>query len=82
MGGVWERQIRTVRSILSSMMDQDGLNLDDESLRTFMYEVSAIVNSRPLTTDNLNDPMSLEPLTPKSFINNEIKGSTSIPRSV
>ena len=64
MGGIWERQIRTVRSILSSMLNQSGSQLDDESLRTFMCEITAIVNSRPLTTENLYDPQSLEPLTP------------------
>ncbi len=35
MGGVWERQIGSVRSVLSSLMDQAGAQLDDESLRTF-----------------------------------------------
>ena len=63
-GGVWERQIRTVRSILGSLMDQAGSQLDDESLRTLMCEATAIINSQPLTTENLNDPNSPEPLTP------------------
>ncbi|KAK6186381.1 hypothetical protein SNE40_008426 [Patella caerulea] len=68
MGGIWERQIRTVRSILSSLMDQSGTQLDDESLRTFMCEAAAVVNSRPLTTDTLNDINSLEPLTPNNLL--------------
>ena len=68
MGGIWERQIRTVRSILSSMLNQSGSQLDDESLRTFMCEITAIVNSRPLTTENLYDPQSLEPLTPNHLL--------------
>ena len=34
MGGVWERQIRTVRSVLSPLLDNHGSQLDDESLRT------------------------------------------------
>ena len=68
MGGVWERQIRTVRSVLASLMAQAGLQLSDESLRTLMCEVTAIVNSRPLTTDNLNDPTSLVPLTPNHLL--------------
>ena len=33
-----------------------------------MYEAAAIVNSRPLTTDNLNDPLSLSPLTPNQLL--------------
>ena len=64
MGRVWERQIRTVRSILVNLLEQNGTQLDDESLRTLLCETAAIVNSRPLTTDNLNDPASLELLTP------------------
>ncbi|KAK0145551.1 hypothetical protein N1851_015576 [Merluccius polli] len=46
MGGVWERQIRTVRSVLTSILDQSARRLDSSSLRTFLYEVMAIVNSR------------------------------------
>ena len=49
MGGVWERQIRTVRSVLSPLLQNNGLQLDDESLRTFMCEVEAVINSCPLT---------------------------------
>ena len=37
-------------------------------MRTLLCETAAIVNSRPLTTDNLNDPTSLEPLTPNHLI--------------
>ena len=51
MGGVWERQIRTVRSVLSSLLNNNGPQLDDESLRTLMCEAEAIVNSRPLTVN-------------------------------
>ena len=73
MGGVWERQICTVRSILASMLDHSGAQLDEESLRTLMYEVSAIINSRPLTTNTLNDPTSLEPLTPNHLLTQKSK---------
>ena len=68
MGGAWERQIRTIRSVLSSLMDQASGILDDDSLRTLMYEATSIVNSRPLTTQNLNDPESLLPLTPNHLL--------------
>ena len=67
MGGVWERQIRTVRSVLSSLLREHCSSLNDESLRTLMTEAEAIVNSRPLTTDCLSDP-SLEPLTPNHLL--------------
>ncbi|XP_039546986.1 uncharacterized protein LOC120492801 [Pimephales promelas] len=67
-GGVWERQIRTVRSVLNSTLSLSSGRLDDSSLRTFFYEAMAIVNSRPLTVDNLNDPKSPEPLTPNHLL--------------
>ena len=41
MGGVWERQIRTVRSVLFSLLASNGSQLDDESLRTLMCEVAS-----------------------------------------
>ena len=46
MGGVWERLIRTVRSVLSALLREHGTQLDDESLRTLMVETEAIVNCR------------------------------------
>ncbi|KAK2884441.1 hypothetical protein Q8A73_020915 [Channa argus] len=77
MGGVWERQIRTVRSVLSWALSQSAGRLDDACLRTFLYEAMSIVNSRPLTTDNLNDPKSLEPLTPNLLLT--MKTSVALP---
>ena len=68
MGGVWERQIRTVRSVLTGLLQTHGSQLDDESLRTLMIEAEAIVNSRPLTTDDLADPDSLDVLTPNHLL--------------
>ncbi|XP_014673996.1 PREDICTED: uncharacterized protein LOC106814211 [Priapulus caudatus] len=68
MGGTWERQIRTVRSVLVALLDQHGSRLDTSSLRTLLYEVMAIVNSRPLTAQNLNDAQGPEPLTPNNLI--------------
>ena len=72
MGGGWERQIRTVCNVLSSLQD-NGEQLDDESLRTLISEAEAIVNSRPLTTNQLADPDSPSLLT-LSFADNEVKG--------
>ncbi|XP_026093247.1 uncharacterized protein LOC113065926 [Carassius auratus] len=68
MGGVWERQIRTIRSVLASILQQSSRQLDSSSLRTFLYEAMAVVNSRPLTTDHLNDSTSPEPLTPNHIL--------------
>ena len=68
MGGVWERQIRSVRAVLSSLLSSNPTRLDDESLRTFMCEAESIINSRPLTVDQLTDPDSPEPLTPNHLL--------------
>ena len=79
MGGVWERQIRTVRSFLVNLLEQNGTQLDYKSLRTLLCETAAIVNSRPLTTDNLNGPTSLEPLTPNHLITMKSKVILALP---
>ena len=68
MGGVWERQIRSARNVLSSLLLDNGKQLDDESLRTLMCEAEAIVNSRPLTVNQLADPDSSSPLTPNHLL--------------
>lgn len=67
-GGVWERQIGSVRSILSVLLDQLGSHLDDEALRTLLLEVTAIVNSHPLTTNELEDPVAPQPLCPNQLL--------------
>ena len=72
-GGVWERQIRTTRSILNTVLNDYKGRLDTSSLRTFLYEVMAIINSRPLTYQCLNDPKSLEPLTPNHVLTKKNK---------
>ena len=76
-GGVWERQIRTTRSILNTILGDYKARLDTSSLRTFLYEVMAIINSRPLTYQCLNDPKSLEPLTPNHLLT--MKSKTLLP---
>ena len=68
MGGVWERQIRTIRNVLSAILNQNKSRLDAASLRTFLYEAMAIVNSRPLTAQNLYDPTGPTPLTPNYLL--------------
>jgi hypothetical protein len=68
MGGVWERQIRTTRNVLNALLLEAGIQLDEESLQTFMCETEAIVNSRPLTVTNLSSPTDAEPLTPNHLL--------------
>ena len=68
MGGVWERLIRTVRCALETLLVSAGTQLDDEAFRTLMTEVECIVNSRPLSVNDLNDPEAPEPLTPNHLL--------------
>ena len=56
-GGVWEQQIRTVRSVLTALLDGNAGVLDGETFHTLICEAEAIVNSRLLTLDNLSDPL-------------------------
>lgn len=76
-GGVWERQIRTIRSTLTSIVEKPGVRLDDWSLRTLFYESMFIVNSRPLSVTNLNDPTAPIPLTPNHILT--LKTTTPLP---
>ena len=68
LGGVWERQIRTVHSVLAPMLQRSGFQLDDDSLRTLFYKVMNIVNIRPLTTETLSDDTLPSPLTPNHLL--------------
>lgn len=72
MGGVWERQIRSVRNILTAMFKEHSQTLNDESFRTFLAEAECIINSRPLTIANLSDPTSL-PLSPSNILTMKTK---------
>jgi hypothetical protein len=65
MGGVWERQIRTVRKVLNVIVRDQVL--DDERLDTFLCQVESCVNGRPLTplSDSITD---LESLTPNHLL--------------
>ena len=67
MGGVWERQVKTTRKVLSGLMEEYGYCLDEEPFRTLMCEVEAIINSRPLMTVS-GEPNDLEPLTPNHIL--------------
>ena len=64
-GGIWERCIRSVRKVLAALLHEQ--RLDDESLPTFLCEVEAILNGRPLTSVS-NDPRDLEALTPNHLL--------------
>ncbi|XP_077969350.1 uncharacterized protein LOC144423049 [Styela clava] len=65
---VWERQIRSIRSVLSFILEKNGRQLDEDSLRTLMAEAEAFVNGRPLVVDNLSCPDSPLLLTPNHLL--------------
>ena len=63
-GGVWERQIGTIRRVLDAMfLELGGSQLTHELLVTLMAEVTAIVNARPITTvpSDTDEPQPLSP---------------------
>ncbi|TWW59875.1 hypothetical protein D4764_06G0014050 [Takifugu flavidus] len=76
-GGIWERIIRMVKRVLSSITNQQSL--DDQGLVTVMCEVESILNSRPLTTVS-SDPNDLEPLTPNHLL--QLKVQSLLPPGI
>ena len=79
MGGVWERQIRTARSILNALLKTHGRSLNDEALYTLLIEVESIVNSRPMTTETINGVQIHVPLSPSSLLT--MKSKVAMPPS-
>ena len=68
MGGVWERQTRYARSILSSLLRTHSKSLDQESLNTLFTEVENIINSRPLVVETINYPNSEAAISPSHLL--------------
>ena len=62
-GGVWERQIRSIRRILLAVSKGDLFKMDDEQLETLLSLVESIINSRPIkhNSDDIRDPEALTP---------------------
>lgn len=68
MGGSWERLIGVARRILDAMLLQKGsIHLTHEVLSTFMAEVMAIMNARPLASVS-TDPDMPAFLTPAMLL--------------
>ena len=61
------KDIRSVRNILSAILQKNGTQLNDESLNT-LCETEAIVNSRPLTTTTMSPADSVESLMPNHLL--------------
>ena len=68
MGGVWEHQIRSARSIFAALLKTHGHSLNDEGLRTLVADTEAIINSRPLTVEYLSDINSEIPLSASNLL--------------
>ena len=79
MGGVWERHIRTVRSILTNLLNAHPCRVDSFELRTLFCEVMSILNSRPLSVENLFDVSSPRPITPNHLLTMKTSVITSPP---
>lgn len=52
MGGIWERLIRSIKTVLLAM--SPSMQFNDESLRSALWEIEFIINSRPLTFVSLS----------------------------
>ena len=78
-GGVWERQIGTIRSILDAMPLEIGAQrLTHELLVSLMSEVAAIVNTRPITVipSDIDEP---QPLTPAMLLTQKTRALGPLP---
>jgi len=73
MGGMWERQIITIRSVLTALLEKNGNQLNDKALQTFMCETEAVDNSCLLTTDNTTSSVSTEALPPNHLLTMKTK---------
>ena len=64
-GGVWERLVRSAKRHLKFLFEKENLNLD--TFETALTQVSAILNTRPLTqaSTDIND---MQTLCPANFI--------------
>ena len=81
MGGVWERQIRSIRSALTSLLDEHYHLLDDDLLQTLMCEAEAIVNSRPLTPVDASGAGAITSLSPALLLTMKPKTAPPLPGS-
>ena len=67
MGGIWEREIRTIRKVLNGLLTEQKIRLCDERLNTLLCEAESILNNRPIAGLS-SDIEDLEPLTPNHLL--------------
>ena len=73
MRGVWERQIRSARSICSAMLGNHGESLSGELLRTLLVKVEGIINSRPINCESIVDVSRIIPLSPMQLLHSKTR---------
>ena len=66
--GVWDRQIRSARAILSSLHSIHEKLLVRESLLTLVAEIEGILNWQPFTVEIISNPKSDLFLTPSNIL--------------
>ncbi|GAB6024610.1 hypothetical protein CHUAL_014256 [Chamberlinius hualienensis] len=70
-GGFWERMVRTLKNTLRMTIGKRVLPFDD--FQTFLCEVEATINDRPLCVLT-DDPSSPDILTPSMLMNGRLYG--------
>ena len=74
-GGLWERQIRTVKSVMNATLALCPGRLNDSALRTLLYETMSVVNSRPLTAVVQSDQNLPRTTNTKPYPDAEVQSS-------
>ena len=77
-GGVWERQIRTVKSVLEGMWKKYNARMDTSGLRAAFYEAMNIVNSRPISIDSVSQATEVV-VTPNHLVTMKPRQVMSLP---
>lgn len=70
-GGTHESLVKSTKRALYRALEQEGNSLrypSEDLLRTLLYEVAGLLNTRPLTYA-ISDPADFRPLTPNDFLN-------------
>ena len=70
-GGAHESMVKSTKRALYAAMEAEKTKRRhpmDDTLRTLLFEVAGLLNSRPLTYAS-SDPSDLRPLTPNDFLN-------------
>ena len=77
-GGAWERMIRTIRKILTTI--SPGPVYSEDVIRTVLIDIEAMINSRPLTPVIFHD-VEERPLTPNDLLMPDANSVIPLPLS-